>query len=65
MLHDEEIYPDPFDFKPERFMKGDQYNHDLMDPEEICFGFGKRYVWIFLFLFSKLLIQEECAQEDF
>ncbi|KAF9531384.1 cytochrome P450 [Crepidotus variabilis] len=42
LLHDEEIYPDPFAFKPERFMNGDVYNHETKDPEFACWGFGRR-----------------------
>lgn len=42
MLHDEQIYPDPFEFKPERFMKDGKFNKELRDPEHACFGFGRR-----------------------
>ncbi|KAF8889423.1 cytochrome P450 [Gymnopilus junonius] len=38
MLHDPNVYPDPFSFKPERFL-GPQPQRD---PRDICFGFGRR-----------------------
>ncbi|CAA7261115.1 unnamed protein product [Cyclocybe aegerita] len=42
MLHDETIYPDPFTFNPDRFMKDGQLNPDVRDPEHACWGFGRR-----------------------
>ena len=44
MLHDEEVYPDPFKFKPERFMKDGKLAKDVRDPGHACWGFGRRYV---------------------
>ena len=38
MLHDPEIYPDPFVFNPERHL-GDEPQRD---PRTLCFGFGRR-----------------------
>jgi len=43
MLHDEATYPEPFKFKPERFMTTDgQFNMDVKDPFHAVFGFGRR-----------------------
>jgi len=42
MLHDETVYPEPFEFKPERFMKDGQINPDVRDPDHAVFGFGRR-----------------------
>jgi len=42
MLHDERVYPEPFKFKPERFMKDGRINKDVRDPAHACFGFGRR-----------------------
>ena len=42
MLHDEETYPEPLKFKPERWLghPRDSITHGL----EIILGFGRRYV---------------------
>ncbi|KAF8210916.1 cytochrome P450 [Mycena galopus ATCC 62051] len=41
MLHDEAIYPDPYSFKPERFLLDDKPNPVVRSPE-VAFGFGRR-----------------------
>ena len=43
MLHDETIYPEPFEFKPERFIKDGQLNPAVRDPDHAVFGFGRRW----------------------
>ncbi|KAJ7496489.1 cytochrome P450 [Mycena latifolia] len=40
ILNDEDVYPDPDTFKPERFL-GDEYP-TVQDPEMAAFGFGRR-----------------------
>lgn len=43
MLHDEDVYPDPFAFKPERFLTKDgKIDKTVRDPRHACFGFGRR-----------------------
>jgi cytochrome P450 len=43
MLHDEAVYPDPFTFKPERFLTKDgKIDKTVRDPRHACFGFGRR-----------------------
>lgn len=43
ILHDENVYPDPFEFKPERFLKDGQLDLSVPDPSA-AFGFGRR-IW--------------------
>jgi len=43
MLHDEEIYPDPSTFRPERFLTEDgKLDLKIRDPTTVAFGFGRR-----------------------
>ena len=42
MLYNEDDYPDPSAFKPERFMKDGQLDENIRDPALIAFGFGRR-----------------------
>lgn len=39
LTRDETIYPEPEEFKPERFMGGSR----LLDPRQYFYGFGRRY----------------------
>lgn len=39
MLHDPEIYPDPMEFKPERFNGLDS---EMKQVTDLAFGFGRR-----------------------
>ncbi|KAJ5387082.1 hypothetical protein N7509_009623 [Penicillium cosmopolitanum] len=39
--HDEEVYPDPMNLKPERFLETDSHVPER-DPRFIVFGFGRR-----------------------
>ncbi|KAJ7776053.1 cytochrome P450 [Mycena maculata] len=41
ILHDEAMYPDPYSFKPERFLLDGKPNPDVRDPQAV-FGFGRR-----------------------
>jgi len=42
MLNDEEVYPEPHEFKPERFLKNGRLDTSVRDPMDIAFGFGRR-----------------------
>ena len=53
MLHNEKVYPDPFSFKPDRFLKGGKINKAVPDPADAAFGFGRRYVMSQSFSFSQ------------
>ena len=41
MLNDPELYPNPSEFNPERFLDNDG-KRPQTDPRTICFGFGRR-----------------------
>lgn len=42
MLHDPDMYKDPYTFNPERFLPGDDGNVVEPDPACAAFGFGRR-----------------------
>ncbi|KAJ6580662.1 cytochrome P450 [Mycena capillaripes] len=42
ILNDEEAYPDPQTFNPERFLLDGKLNPAIRDPETASFGFGRR-----------------------
>ena len=43
ILHDESAYPEPFSFRPERFLKADgSLNPEVLDPNIAVFGYGRR-----------------------
>jgi hypothetical protein len=42
MLNDERDYPEPREFKPERFLRNGELDKSVRDPMDIAFGFGRR-----------------------
>ncbi|KAF7354308.1 Cytochrome P450 [Mycena venus] len=42
ILHDQNVYPDPDSFKPERFLLDGKVNPTVRDPDTAVFGFGRR-----------------------
>ena len=43
LAHDENVYPSPFAFNPDRFMKEGKLASDIADPRDLLFGIGRRY----------------------
>ncbi|TFK23816.1 O-methylsterigmatocystin oxidoreductase [Coprinopsis marcescibilis] len=42
ILHDPDVFEDPFDFIPERYLKDGKIDPSVLDPEVAAFGFGRR-----------------------
>lgn len=42
MLHDPEVYPDPFTFNPNRYRIDSDIDFIQEDPRKFAFGFGRR-----------------------
>ena len=38
------MYPDAHAFNPDRFLKDGQIDPDVKDPEQVLFGYGRRYL---------------------
>jgi cytochrome P450 len=55
MLHDENDYPDPESFKPERYLKNGLPDLTVRDPTTIVFGFGRR--WAFCSVLSTTILR--------
>ncbi|KAK7678432.1 hypothetical protein QCA50_018492 [Cerrena zonata] len=42
ILHDPDVFPEPENFKPERFIKDGRLDPSVRNPLEYAFGFGRR-----------------------
>ena len=56
MLNNEQDYPEPHEFKPERFLKDGRLNNSVRDPMDIAFGFGRRRALSFLSVNPYLIV---------
>ena len=43
-MRDPEVYEDPEEFRPERFIRDGKLDTSLRDPAAFAFGFGRRCV---------------------
>lgn len=43
ILHDERVFEDPEEYRPDRYLKDGQLNLSVRQPEVSTFGFGRRY----------------------
>ena len=43
VCYDETVYPEPFTYDPERFLKDGRLDRSVKDPEDRIFGTGRRY----------------------
>ena len=45
ILHDPEVFDNPHEFQPERYLKDGKLNLNVRDPDCAAFGFGRRSVY--------------------
>ena len=69
ILHDEDTFTDPEEYRPERYLKGGQLNTSVRQPEASAFGFGRRYYSILSRRMPRASTNPspslECVQGDF
>jgi len=63
MLNNEVDYPDPSSFKPERYLKNNQLDPNIMDPVLMAFGFGRRQVALRGMCVPADMINQEMSRE--
>ena len=53
-MNDEQDYPEPHEFKPERFLNDGKLDNSVRDLMDIAFGFGRRCIFLLLQSMSDL-----------
>ena len=43
ILHDPKVFNNPMEYQPERYLKDGKLNPDVMDPDSVAFGYGRRW----------------------
>ncbi|RXW14986.1 hypothetical protein EST38_g10872 [Candolleomyces aberdarensis] len=72
VLHDPEVFENPMEFIPERYIKDGKINTDLPDPSKFVFGFGRRSCpgrhlgleMLYMMIVSTLLLFDILPPED-
>ena len=42
VLHDPKVFNNPAEYLPDRYMKDGKLNPDVMDPNSMAYGYGRR-----------------------
>ena len=63
MLNNEQDYPEPHEFRPERYLKNGKLDSSVRDPMDIVFGFGRRCV-LFILSTTPYLSARRCRVHD-
>ena len=66
------MYPDPRTFTPNRFLKNAVLNPNILDPQDVAFGFGRRvcpgqimaYETMWITIAVVLMCAEICLAKD-
>ena len=56
MFNDENEYPDPETFKPERYLNNGDLENGPRNPVDVIFGFGRRFVVLIFFTIFYFII---------
>ena len=56
MLNNEQDYPGPREFRPERFLTSGELDSSVRDPRDIAFGFGRRWASSILSTATSIII---------
>ncbi|CDO71706.1 hypothetical protein BN946_scf184915.g50 [Trametes cinnabarina] len=62
ILHDPEVYDDPLEFRPERFIKDGKLDPTVPDPTAFMFGFGRRQGVLKMFTACIVYLTERCMR---